>query len=171
MKAESQEAFDQLVGSIDELIKIYRALLKVVRKEKEILASANLDELNENNRTKEQLLVRSRGVESKRGKWAVQLANSEGISTEGLRLESFAIHFGDANGERLRNMQSVLKILLERVRKINSENEVLVQSALSNINGAMKAIRDSLVKNKTYQKKGEVSGEKTQSGHLVSREV
>ena len=57
------------------------------------------------------------------------------------------------------------------MKKINAENEILVSSALTNINGAMRAIKDSLVENKTYQKKGEVTDSKAQSGQLVSRQV
>ncbi|MCB0422739.1 MAG: flagellar protein FlgN [Bdellovibrionales bacterium] len=168
---QNEERYIKLVSSIKELIKYYRALLQVVRKEKEILVSADLDLLNENNRTKEELLLKIRSKEAQRQSDAHDLALLEGLSPEGIRLQDFAIHFSGDKGEKLRNLHSVLKLLLERVKKINAENEILVSSALTNINGAMRAIKDSLVENKTYQKKGEVTDSKAQSGQLVSRQV
>lgn len=166
-----EEKYANLVNSLEGLIKHYRALLQVVRKEAEILTSADLDKLNENNKTKEELLLKIRTKEAQRQSDTNELALFENLPVEGIRLEDFAIHFQDEKGERLRNLQSVLRLLLERVKKINAENEVLVNSALTNINGAMRAIKDSLVDNKTYQNKGEVSDSKAQSGQLVSRQV
>ena len=171
IQAASRDAFDKLVSSLDELIKVYRALLQVVRKEKEILASANLDDLNENNKTKEKLLMQARTHEAKRGQCAMKLAQLEGLATDDLKLDDFAIHFENESGEKLRNLQSVLKILLGRVKKINSENEILVKSALSNITGAMNSIKESLVENKTYKNKGDVASTGTQAGYIVNRQV
>ena len=57
MKPESQEIYNKLLDNLDGMVKIYRGLLEVVRKEKEILIEAQLDQLNENNRVKEDLLL------------------------------------------------------------------------------------------------------------------
>ena len=48
----------KLIQTLEEQIKVYRHLLEVVRKEKDILISANLDDLNENNRAKEAMLLK-----------------------------------------------------------------------------------------------------------------
>ena len=59
---------------------------------------------------------------------------------------------------------------MKRVQEFNKQNESLVQAALTNITGAMNAIKGTLAEKPTYQKKGEVEGV-TSAGQLVSREA
>lgn len=166
------EQFNKLVNTLEDQIKVYRNLLDVVRREKEILVSANLDELNENNKSKEAMLLKIRGLETVRIRCASELSTTIGLTTEPPRLLEMANHVPEAMGERLRNLHSVLDLLLKRVQEYNKQNEVLVQSALNNITGAMKAIRDTLQDKPTYQRKGELSqAAPGASGQLVQREA
>lgn len=68
------DTYRELVSCLEDLVKIYRSLLEVVRREKEILVESRLDELNENNKTKDALLVRIRTLENSRTKLARDLA-------------------------------------------------------------------------------------------------
>ena len=47
----------------------------------------------------------------------------------------------------------------------------LVQAALSNITGAMEAIRDGLKPKQTYGPKGNMASQKSESAHMVSKEA
>lgn len=167
---ELQEQVTALTGVLDEQIKVYRHLLEVVRKEKDILVSANLDELNENNRTKEAMLIKIRALEVERVRIAQHVSAELGLQGEAPRLIDIANYLSDESGEKLRSIHSVLELLLKRVQEYNRQNEILVQSALNNITGAMNAIKGSLESKATYQKKGEVEGH-TASGNLVSRQA
>jgi len=159
-----------LVSVLEEQIKVYRHLLEVVRKEKDILISANLDDLNENNKSKEAMLLKIRALETQRLATALDLGNALNLGKDQPRLLEIAKYLDDASADKLRNIHSVLELLLRRVQEYNRGNEVLVQSALNNITGAMKAIKGSLDDKSTYKKKGEVEGH-TAAGQLVSREA
>jgi len=174
MKPESIELYKKLEQNLNELIKVYRHLLGVVRKEKEILISANLNDLNENNTAKEAMLNQAHRLEGERILTAKNLAQAEGLS-ENARLSEFARHIDSQIGgdvpERLRNMQTVLDLLLNRIKEHNAQNEVLVQSALSRITGAMGSICDTLGDKPTYKKTGDKISRPTDSGQLVSKEA
>lgn len=165
-----QDQVTALVTVLDEQIKVYRHLLEVVRKEKDILIAANLDDLNENNRSKEAMLIKIRALEVERTRTALQIWQGLGLEGEAPRLMEIAKHLPDESGEKLRSIHSVLELLLKRVQEYNRQNEILVQSALNNITGAMNAIKGSLESKSTYQKKGEVEGH-TVAGNLVSRQA
>lgn len=165
-----RENLQNLVSVLEEQITLYRHLLDVVRKEKEILISANLDDLNETNRTKEAMLLKVRGLESQRIKAAAELCQVLNLNPENPRLMEIAKHLADEDADRLRNIHSVLELLLRRVQDLNGQNEVLVQSALANVTGAMNAIRGTLQDKATYQRKGDV-GTPAPAGQLVSREA
>lgn len=164
------ERVTSLLSTLEEQIKVYRHLLEVVRKEKDILMSANLDELNENNRAKEAMLIKIRALEVERARFAAEVHKSLGLTGEEPRLLEIARHLDTARADQLRNIHSVLDLLLRRVQEYNRQNETLVQSALTNITGAMNAIKGSLGEKATYQKKGEIEGHAA-AGQLVSREV
>ena len=169
-RARVNEITVSLITTLEEQIRVYRHLLDCVRKEKEILVAANLDELNENNRTKEALLIRVRALEAQRLELAAKVSQELGINSEEPRLLEIARHLGSDHADKLRNIHSVLELLLKRVQEFNKQNESLVQAALSNITGAMNAIKGTLADKATYQKKGEVEGV-TSAGQLVSREA
>ena len=158
----------RLLSVLEEQIKLYRHLLEIVRKEKDILISANLDELNENNRAKEAMLIKIRALETERMAVSNELHLQLKIVGDEPRLMEIARHLHTEEAEKMRNVHSVLELLLRRVQEYSRQNEVLVQSALSNITGAMNAIKGSLQEKPTYQKKGEVEGH-TSAGQLVSR--
>lgn len=171
MDVKAIECFDKLNESLDGLISVYRNLLQIVRKEKSILVSANLDDLNENNKAKEAMLLKIRSLEANRSRHATELAMALGMNMENPRLSDLAVKLSGPQADRLHQIQSVLELLLKRVQEHNKENEVLIHSALENITGAMKAIRNTLQEKTTYQKKGEIAAQPAASGQLVSREA
>ncbi len=171
MNQELENNFSKLAANLEDQVKIYRHLLEVVRKEKEILISANLDELNENNKSKEAMLLKLRAHEVHRVRLAAELSTSLGLSAEAPRLLEMANYLPGEAGERLRNLHSVLNLLIKRVQEYNKQNENLVNSALENITGAMKAIRDTLKDKPTYEKKGKKETKDAPVGRLVSREA
>jgi FlgN protein len=170
MKPENLELYKKLETKLDDLVKVYRHLLGVVRKEREILIAANIDDLNENNKSKEAMLIKAGHLEEERKAIAKDLAIAEGLSVE-TRLLDFARHVGGTLGDHLRNQHSVLDLLLKRVKEFNAENEVLVRSALDSVTGSMGSIRDSLKDKPTYKKSGGITSRPTESGQLVSKEA
>jgi hypothetical protein len=163
--------YSELVQNLEDQIKIYRALLTTVRKEKEILVSANLDDLNENNRAKEAFLVKIQEHENLRLHTARALSEELGLNGDRPRLMDIAKNFEGDMGEKLRSLHSVLELLLKRVQEFNKQNEALVQSALQNITGAMKAIKETLTDKPTYKRQGGMAEQATGAGQLVSKEA
>jgi flagellar biosynthesis/type III secretory pathway chaperone len=166
--------YTDLVDNLENLVKVYRALLDVVRREKEILVASKLDELNENNKSKDAMLVRIRSLENQRMKCARDLALGVGADSEQPRLLDIANFCGIEWSNRLRNMHSVLDLLIRRVADVNRQNEELVQAALTNITGAMEAIRDGLrPKSAVYGPKGSLGAQvKTESQpQIMSKEA
>lgn len=166
-----EAAYNALVDCLEDLVKVYRSLLEVVRKEKEILVSTKLDDLNDNNRAKESLLHKSKNLEQLRIRFVQELADQVGLVELSPRLKDLAIYLDDTRAERLRNIHSVLELLLKRVQELNKQNEVLVDSALKNITGAMNSLKDNLQPKPVYQRHGEMQAQVTPGGHLVSKQV
>lgn len=163
--------YSDFVDCLESLVKVYRTLLEVVRREKEILVASKLDELNENNKSKDAMLIRIRSLENQRMKYSSDLAKAVGADIEAPRLLDIANHCDSKWQDRLRNFHSVLDLLVRRVADVNKQNEELVQSALNNITGAMESIREGLKPKPTYGPKGSLSANKTDTPSLLSKDV
>lgn len=173
MNVVSEHFYTDLNDNLEHLVKVYRSLLEVVRKEKDILVAGKLDELVENNKAKDTILVRIRSLENTRMKCARDLAQALGADMENPRLLNIATYAETRWQDVLRNMHAVLDLLIRRVSEVNKANEELVQAALSNITGAMNEIRDGMKPKSTYARQGQIAqpAAATTGGRLVSKEA
>lgn len=163
--------YEKLENNLEDLIKVYRSLLDVLRQEKEILISADLSKIIDLNQTKEQTLTRLRSLDGLRQKYASELAREIGADFESPRLLEMAVRLSDPKAQKLRNIHATLELLLKKISESNKENETYAQSALKMLNGSMNEIKDTLSGQKTYKKQGGLQRGPEVAGHLVSREA
>lgn len=164
-------AYEKMISNLDEMLKNYRQLLDIVRKEKDLLIVSNIDQLNENNNTKEQVIIKIKALDAVRMTYATELAHLVGADTAQPRLLEIAQKIGGAEAEKLRTMHSALEIVIKRLSEINKNNVVYAESALQTVNSALENFKDALIgPQKTYQQKGKYK-QPEQSGHLVTRKA
>ncbi len=169
---DKPEACQRLIASLEMMVKYYRGLLDLVRQEYDLLAEANIAELDKLNEGKESLLVQIRSLESLRIKQSRELGKLLGIQDEAPRLMDLAKGLDPMQGDRFRNLHSVLDLLVRRVNENNARNGVLAQSGLNHVRGALGSIRDTLKgSGSVYQRQGEKAALSQPSGKLVSREA
>ncbi|MBV2168856.1 MAG: flagellar protein FlgN [Bdellovibrio sp.] len=172
MDATVERAFQKLEANLEELTKIYRSLLDIVRKEKDILLKADRDALDESNKLKEELLFKLRAQDALRSRYAMDLATLVGGDVENPRLLELAQKLaGTPAADRLRTQHAALDMLIRRITEINKENEEYTKSALHTLNGALDDIKDTLSGKKTYGGKGQYKTGPQVSGNFVSKEA
>ncbi len=168
---DKSELYKKLVSYLEDELKVYRHLLDLVRKERDILVAANIDELNENNKSKDTMLAKLKQLDRVREKAARELAQVVGADMAQPRLLDIAAKINGTEGERLRSMHQALDMVVNRVKDLNKKNEALAQSALANVQGAMNALKSTLGETPVYKKQGDLKKSEVQSGQLVSREA
>lgn len=172
MDANQDKAFQRLIANLEDLTKLYRTLLDVVRKEKEYLVEANIEKLEENNGIKEDILYKIRGQDSFREKYAKEFAIAIGADTHNPRLLELAKVVGNnPEGARLRSMHAALEMLVGRISQMNKDNEAFAQAALNTLNGAIGEIKDSVSGKKTYGQKGKMTHGPDKAGNFVRKEA
>lgn len=176
MDATQERSYLKLVSNLEEMVKLYRTLLDIVRKEKEFLVQADVEKLNENNQAKENLLYKVRGLDTTRERYAKEFAQQIGADVNAPRLLEIAkkcsLSGNNEQGEKLRNIHSTLEILIKRLSELNKENEEYAKSALQVVNGAMTNIKDTLGGKKTYARQGKMSAATPDgAGNFVRKEA
>lgn len=167
---QAEKTYQQLTNCLDDIIRVYSLLLENLHNEREILIQTDIEKLNESNQTKETILLKLSTLENIRLKIAKDLAQIIGANFEVPRLLEIAAKLPPAFGTKLKDQHAVLDLQVRRVNEINRDNEELVRSALVHVQGAMNAIRDALVDNKTYKKDTAIN-KNPKAGRLVSREA
>lgn len=174
MDASLVTSFEKLKTNLDELVKLYRGLLDLVRKEKDLLLTAQLEPLNESNRTKEALLAKIRAIDLIRERNARDLAQAVGADTRAPRLLEIAQKLqgqGPVESDRLRQLHSTLVLMIERVAELNRDNARFTESALHGLNMALGEVKNTLGGKKTYEKKGKMTEGPNKAGNFVSKEI
>ncbi len=166
-----QKAYEKLQDNLEEMTKQYRLLLDCVRKEKEFLLQTKINELDANNIFKEQMLSTIRTTDAQRVIYASELAKALGMDFTEPRLLEIAKQLGGAEGDKLRGIHSTLELITKRLIDLNNDNATYAESALFTVNSAMNNVKESLMGQKTYQKKGKYQQGSDKSGHLVSKEA
>lgn len=172
MDANQEKSFQRLTANLEELTKLYRGLLDLVRKEKEYLVEANIEKLEQNNVAKEDVLYKIRGQDSFREKYAKEFAALIGGNVQSPRLLELAQILGNnPAGARLRSMHAALEVLIGRISQLNKDNEAYAQAALNTLNGAIGEIKDSVSGKKTYGQKGKMAHGPDKAGNFVHKEA
>ncbi|GIL16697.1 MAG: hypothetical protein BroJett040_04480 [Oligoflexia bacterium] len=166
-----QEVYFQLLSGLDELVRLYRTLLDLMVREKDILIQVDLDKIQESNQAKELLLHKIRQADAEREKHAIELTKIIGGDIRQPRLLEIAKKMKSDEAVKLKSVHTALDLLLRQITEQNNENEKYAASALNIFNGALGDIKDSLIGKKTYGKKGVMTEGAEKSGNFVSKEA
>lgn len=170
-KSKSEKLFVQLCSNLEGIIKKYRVLLDLLRKEKDFIITSNIEKLSRSNIFKDTLLLEIKELEEKRGGICAQFAEIVGIKNDNIKLKDFNFYLQSDQSERLRDYHSVLDLLLKRIKEINKVNEKLIRSALNTLNGAISSIKKEFQTRPIYKKEGNLKDPSTQTGSFVSKEI
>lgn len=167
------ECYNNLVQVLEEEITVYRHFLDLVRHEFNILVESKLDALIENNKSKDAMITKLKGLERIREKRARDITMALGMvqGADPITLLQIASKLEMSQGDKLRTIHATLELLIKRTKENNAKNEVLVQSALTNIKGALENLKHSLQDKNTYKSEGQVAEGPVAPGRFVSKEV
>lgn len=171
MNAEVQTVYKKLTQTLEEMTKIYRQLLDVVRKEKDFLINVDIIEIEKARTLKEELISKSRMADMVREKYAHELGSLVGLTIARPRLMELAAQLPLKEGDALRQMHSGLEMVIRRLQELNRENDHYAQSALKTLNGALGNIKETLAGKSTYERKGQYKAGPEVSGNFMSKEA
>ncbi len=169
--ANKKRAYQKLHDNLEDMVKIYRQLLEIVRKEKDILIEAKAESVEETSYAKDTLLTKARAMDALRVRYAEEMAGMVSGDTENPRLLEIAQKLGGNEGEKLRSIHSTLELLIKRITDFNTENETLAKNAIKALNGQMTEIKETITGKTSYEKKGQVKLGPSKAGNFVSREA
>ena len=122
----SEEA---IINILQEQIKSYKALLDLLKEEKECLVNINPDKVSELSKEKDTIVMRLRLLEEERVRLVNEFVRENGISGK-VNLKQLATITGNDDFSTLR---SKLVSLLQNVEEMNKFNSILIDRSINYI--------------------------------------
>lgn len=128
-----QAAFDCLSEIMEKQKKIYEALYKLSKQKQEELISGSIDILEKITKQEELLIHRVGSLETERYSCVCQLNDKYGLSADSSLSEMLAVIPKEA-GNRLECLMVDMSSLLNKMDKVNKENQSLIKHSLQYVN-------------------------------------
>ena len=159
----------ELVRLLEEEYSFHKELLANVNSEREILRRFSTEELEENNKLKETLVLKIRLMEEARQKIITQIAQCTEDSGEST-LSRIAELAPAPYSVRLKELRAELISITGEVMEVNARNRNMVEYATNSINHLFSLISFAGRKNGTYTRDGRDT-RKCGGAFLISRTV
>lgn len=167
---EQDALIQQLILCLEKQVTDHQTLVDLLQTEKDVLIGASTEELNQLNRLKEELIQKIRMNERQRVEATDRLSRYYIGLKKPVSISDLVKVLPPIYATELKQIQLSLKITLERIQEKNRQNEVLVNSSLRHVRGAIHSMKEHLQINPTYKKEGGVQTG-VSAGQLVRREA
>lgn len=158
---------EQLIAVLERSESIYQQLLPVFQKEKKAALSSDPEQLSSAVAEKEALLAQMRTLERQRQLLINKISTTWGVPVKAIRLSGLADKTQGTQAARLRRLNISLKELVQKIKRANEENRILIQHCLSIVHGAFGFLQHWMMPTDVYGSSGQVSHQHN-NGNLVS---
>ncbi len=169
MEPELSDRSQRLVDCLTEQKSLYFRIVEVLTSEKNYLILADIQSLVENNKLKEALLSKSRALEKIRQLKTDDLLKALSLDSK-KSISDIVPLLPKDKAKALIQIQSELAIVIQDLKKVNLQNEKLVQNAKSAIETGLKSMKGESPETQIYKKQGTLEGGRA-SGKIVSKEI
>lgn len=160
----------ELLKLLEDEIEIFRSLLPIFNKEKEVVLASDLNELKRILAKKEKLLFNMRSLEKKRTHVMNKLAESLELSPDELTLKKLAQSVKKPYSIRLKNCGLQMLKLINSISSANNANRGMFAHSLNFLKGAITLLQNIFAPNPVYHRTGKVQAEHP-SGKVLSGEI
>lgn len=139
---------DILIDILEQEASSYNELLSLLQEERKLLSNRRNDELYKLVGMIENLVFKIRGLEDVQNNVVEKLLSSYSVSTvpnnkpKTVNLSQVISLVGMPNQELLKRLQSKLLALVESVKELNSENKIIINRGIENINTTIMFLKD-----------------------------
>lgn len=161
--------WDKLVDLLAEMADIYKAILELSRRKRDILIAVKPQELEAVTKQEELLILQVGKLEAARGKLTRQLAADCGVSADSLTLSDVKKLAGPEIAEKLDKIGADFDRIMADLAPVNKLNAELIQRALGFINYNINILTQSTA-GPTYAPQGQ-NAQDSQIRKLVDRKI
>jgi flagellar biosynthesis/type III secretory pathway chaperone len=148
--------FKALIEVLKKELLIYQELKNIIILEKKILSKPSLEELNQSNALKENIILKSRMLEEVRTNILKKIGRIFDININAVKLSQIAGYAGKRQREELNEIQKSLALISQEINALNASNKDLLEASMNNIKGSLDFISSIMSAGSVYQESGKM---------------
>ncbi len=152
----AKNLLDDLLAVLKEETDLHASLLTELEKEKDAIINASVKELDESRSTKENIIFKIKETGERRSHLQKRIAVSRGNADGNFTLTKLCQMIEEPYASGLRKSRSNFSELIEKVRKANRINRVLLTNSLDIVKGSLELLYNMSFSNQVYQKSGKI---------------
>ncbi|MBM7582623.1 flagellar biosynthesis/type III secretory pathway chaperone [Caldicoprobacter guelmensis] len=164
------EDLQKIVDVLEKECELYGILLELSKKKTQVIANADIGELEKIVEMEERLIFELRSLEDKREDLVSGFAEEQGLSFEDVTVSYLVSQSEGQIKEKLKQLQDRLSGIIEEQKQVNQINERLIKNNLEFINFSIGLITGRGQAGSIYGKTGEAST-KQQGRSLIDKKV
>ena len=161
---------DKLLGLLDQVAEIYQSLLAVMDNERDAVVAADLKELNEAAKVKDNLLLKLRILEEQRMHLLKKLADQLNHPSEDLTLTNLSQILEEPHANQLKDRSIRLLALLKFIQRANERNGSLFAHSLELVRGSLNLLNNMMPAGPIYFRTGTIQNRR-RTGNLLCGEI
>jgi len=162
--SETRETMDNLTEILEAQSDIYRALVELAAKKRQVLVDGSLEGLNAVVRAEQALLWRAGRFEERRAALQERLASELGVAPGEMTLQTLVDHLQDKDAARCRRLSRQLRESVDQLQQVNQVNRELITQSLAYVNLSLRLLARAEGGSPTY----EVSGRTRESARRIA---
>ena len=161
---------DQLLHLLRQETELYESMLQAMVPEKQALLAADESALRRASRQKESILLKLKGLETRRCAVTAELADGLGYDRPELTLEEIARQVGEPHAGALKQAGDVLKKLLKTLAEENRRQKEIFEHSLAIMRSAFELLHSVTAAPTVYRRSGSVRKARS-TGNFVYNEA
>jgi len=168
--AAIEELFASLIDILGRELTMYQELKDFLAAEKSVIVkSGSLEQINENNSQKENIILKTRILEEARYNVLKKIARYLNLDERRIKLSALVEFAGHERAETIEKLKAALMILARDITRSNEENRYLLNTSINNIKGSLNFMSSLMNRSGVYLGNGAI-GENRNSGRLLHAE-
>jgi flagellar biosynthesis/type III secretory pathway chaperone len=160
----------ELVAILDQEIELHKELLSLVHRDRELIIELCPEEIFENNKKKETVVLKIKMLEESRLLLLDRLSPHYGVSSPKLTLSKVASLAEEPYRSRLDACRSTLLALIKSIRDVNQSNSLIVKDSLHYFECSLDFLHYTSAASPTYLDSGRIKDPVHLRG-LLSKEI
>jgi flagellar biosynthesis/type III secretory pathway chaperone len=148
--------FTALIEVLKKELLIYQELKNIIIQEKKILFKPSLEELNQNNSLKENIILKARMLEEVRTNILKKIGRIFDIKVNAVKLSHLAGYACKQQREELNEIRESLALISQEINALNAANKDLLEASVTNIKSSLDFISSIMSAGSVYLECGKM---------------
>ena len=166
-----KNAVTEMERVLSQEIELFRSYLVALNLDNELMAKLKINELEENNKAKNTILLKLRAMDQARQNLVKQFALTHGISESDVRIVDMCERATPEEAKRLSELKEELQKITSEIRIVQGKTAALANASLGWVNSSIATLKKMLTPVVTYNLQGKMGGDDVFSGRVVEKRV